>query len=229
MRKDTEGPAALLNAPLYIPVRGADSCYKYYYLQERQVVWSKRTWSYIYYKDNKLLQENNRFFNVLYKQMYKHKLTAYKYNPDDWDMSFKDTIDITQAPFDTINYRVIGFLTKEDWFYNIDMGIMDYRVLGLCPLVVKKNELNVKSDSLITKLCWIYYPRARKYLAKENVSDVDYPSYIKNLDDIFFWKCYGASICAESSVSGASPIKDGWKLRLLLVDAEHNTWLGTDW
>ena len=229
MAKDTEGPAALLNAPLYIPMRGADSCYKYYYLQERQVAWSKRTWSYIYCKDNKVLRENSKFFNVLYRQMCSHKVTAYKCNPTDWDKSFKDTIDISKAPFDTLNYQVLGFLTKEDWFYDIDMGIMDYRLLGLCPIVVNKNESNIRGDSLITKLCWIYYPQIRKYLAKQNVSDADSPPYIKSMDDVLFWKYYSSSLCAESSVLGTPPVKDSWQLRLLLVDAEHNMWLGIDW
>ncbi len=232
------GPAKLLSAPLYKPTRNIDSCFKYYYLEERQVIWSKRTWSFIYNKDNPLLGKNNKMFDLLYKQMIAHNIKLYKFINWDWDKSFFDTIDISKLPFDTSRFEVIGFLTKEDWFYNIDMGIMDSRLLGLCPIAIRKhlliddtvnakyldeNKVGITNDTI--GLCWIYYPQTRKYLAKDIIKEANIPKYIKNLDDIFFCKYYDYRIKGDVS-HNYSTLDESWQARLKLIDIEHDIWLG---
>ncbi|MGP8213952.1 MAG: hypothetical protein ACLQQ4_00170 [Bacteroidia bacterium] len=219
------------------PGRNADSCYKYYYLAKRDVGWSKRTWSYLYNGDNPILGNNNRLFNILYKQIKEKHLRVYKFNNSDWDNSFMDSIDFSKTPLDTTEFIVIGFLTKEDWFYDIKYGIMDSRIIGICPIALLKHELAIDSKqiksmagNIINKdtigLFWIYYPQARKYLAKEQVNDANCPSYIKNVDDIFFWKYYNGIIYGQWSGRWFQKGVDSWALRLKNIEIEHNIWMG---
>jgi hypothetical protein len=234
------GPAKLLSAAWYIPKRDADSCYKYCYLEEREVAFAKRTWSYMFNQDNPALCINNKLFKILYKQILNHNIQTYEFVNRDWDASFRDTINIANVPIDTNVFNVIGFLTKEDWFYNIDAGIMDYRILGICPIAVIKHT--IKDDTINAKylvensigeghdtigMCWLYYPQLRKYLAKEKIIDSNAPSLIKNMEDVFFWKYYSFKIVGDGLIYRREGLmKDNWQFRMKFVDVEHDIWLG---
>lgn len=234
------GPAKLLGSPIYIPTRNEDSCYKWYYLFEKNIVWSKRTWSFILNSDNPIFGSNNRLFNQLYKLALNQSIKTYKFNNEDWDKSFNDTEDISKIIVDTINYRVIGFLVKEDWFYDIDYGMLDCRLLGFCPIMVSKHHMipdtaktkkwppqyNIKFGNDTIGLCWFYYPQMRKYLAKEKTDKSNVPEYVKNLDDAFFWKYYSEKLIGNSGVRGVSKIKDEWALRIQMLNMEAQIWQG---
>ncbi len=237
-----DGPAKLLCAPIYEPVRNVDSCYKYYYLFEKNICWSKRTWSYLYNKDNPTIGTNNRLFSVFYKQILSHHIQPYKVHKD-WDKSFRDSADVFNTPIDTSTFNVIGFLIKEDWYYDVDYGMLDCRILGFCPIAVKRHL--AKEDTINARylmknvedwnrdtvgLFWVFYPQARKYLAMENVTDTGIPNYVKNLDDVFFWRYYSEIINDESAMYGMAKVKDSWALRSIMLNLEHNIWMGgTEW
>ncbi len=234
----SDGPAKLLSGPIDKVERGPDGCYKYFFIQERQVIFSKRTWSYILNKDNPLLGNNNRLFKVLYSQILKHGIRAYKAGKD-LDKTFRDSVDFSATPLDTSKVKVIGFLTKEDWFYDIDRGLLDCRILGLCPLVTMKSsaidstdtngkflKANVAATNKDTiGLFWVYYPQARKWLAKEKVN-ASADNLVENMDDIFFWKYLAWHIHYEISETGARNVENGWGTLMMIYNLEHDIWLG---
>ncbi|HXP52540.1 MAG TPA: hypothetical protein VN922_21485 [Bacteroidia bacterium] len=233
------GPAKLLSAPLYKPTRNADSCYKWFYIEEWEIAWSKRTWSWFYYKDNPILGGNNKLFNLLYKQTVSNNIVTYKFTNQDFDRSFSTTIDIVNNPIDTLLFSVIGFMTKEDWFYDVNYGLADCRILGLCPIAVRKHtnendsvkwtklmadkSISISGDTVC--LFWMYYPQVRKYLAKEKVVYPNIPYFINNLEDVFFWRYYNTKIVSAGLFS---PVRDNWQIKLKMIDREHDIWLGKD-
>jgi len=235
-----DGPAKLLSASVYTPARNVDGYYEYFFLAQRAVVWSKRVWGYVWNKENPVLGRDNRLFKLLYAQLLKGNLNAYKNNSKDRDNTFNKPIkDFTAATVDTANIEVTGFLFKEDWFMDNDRNEMEHRILGICPIAKIKNSndtafVRFAKDNLDTYtkdtigLFWIYYPQARKYLAADKVTVTGLISPIQNLDDVFFWKYYNEDICLESPIYGGhtSSSKDGWDVIMKMIDLEHDVWMG---
>jgi|GEM_PF-5335193 hypothetical protein len=223
----------------YIPCRRFDSCYEWYWLEENAIRWAKRTWGVLYQKDNPVLGENNRLFKVLYSQIVNRKIKGYK-TKYDIDKTFKDTLDISATPIDTSGFKVIGFMLKVDWFYDTNYGLMDCRLLGICPMVVRTKLASldiVNSKYLVANvedsgkdtisLFWVYYPQVRPYLAKEKISDTNTPSYIQNLDDVFFWKYYSQVISYDMTGSNVVyMVNDTWQGLLNFMGYEHYFWQG---
>ena len=66
--------------------------------------------------------------------------------------------------FDTIvefiTQDVISYEIKEDWFFDKQRSIMDVRIIGIAPQVIKINPENDEIMGFQT-LFWLYFPECR--------------------------------------------------------------------
>ena len=105
---------------------------------------------------------------------------------------------------------------------------MECRALGFCPVVIDKNTGKEK------ELFWVYLPVVRKSFVQVPVQKDIAPSHIKNLDDLFFFRCYGGSIIGESNVynnrrlsdyvTGKEVEEEVQRIENQLMDFEYETW-----
>lgn len=90
------------------------------------------------------------------------------------------------------------YWVKEDWFFDKQRSVMEVRIVGICPLTLKKSE---SGDVIGSKpLFWIYFPEARPYLARAAVfnrwNDEERMSY----DELFEKRMFSSYIYKESNV-----------------------------
>ena len=91
------------------------------------------------------------------------------------------TVDI---PYDPTEIK--SYIIKEIWFFDKQRSVMDFRIIGLCPIRTYYREDDVeRANPLYKKVFWILYTEARPLLARSPV----YLSFndLKSLtyDDIF--------------------------------------------
>jgi hypothetical protein len=214
-----EGPAKLFEKyPKYTLQRDSSGCYQWCYLQERSVFVAKRIWRFLDATENKsIVYLESIFYNLLILAK-EGKIIAY--DNDELSNTLKEFPE-----FNNDDYEFLGFKLKEDWFYDSDRMISESRVLCLCPVIRNKNKPDVKLS-----LFWVYYPEIRKYLASCSSFPNSNYSYIKTLDDVFFFQQYNSSIYKESNVYDKEidekdiPVET-LQITLDLIETENDIWL----
>jgi gliding motility associated protien GldN len=94
---------------------------------------------------------------------------------------------------DIIQYRI-----KEDWFFDKQRSVMEVRIVGICPVTVKRAE---SGDVVgIKPLFWIYFPEARPYLAKAAVFNRWNDSERLSYDEFFQKRMFSSTIYKESNL-----------------------------
>ena len=109
--------------------------------------------------------------------------TSVVYDPE----TYEEQIKITESPVnpdDIQRYRI-----KEVWYFDKKHSAMKVRILGIAPIQdVFDDETGVYKYSL--PLFWVYYPKARKFLAKERIpndfNDLTPMSWYQLFEDRFF-------------------------------------------
>lgn len=191
----------------------------YFKLDEKMVVWAKRIWRYIAPKDNKIIFENNLLFDLLIRNLAGRQITAYK----DDEFSIIDSIKQ-----DASSYKVICYKIKEDCVLDNVRSLLETRIIGLCPVVI-----NVQKKDTID-LCWLYFPEIRKILAQEKINKGN-QTYIKTLDDLFFYRDFYGQIYKEGNVydrpinsyktSKTEIDKESERIEISIIESEHDFWL----
>jgi gliding motility associated protien GldN len=87
---------------------------------------------------------------------------------------------------------------KEDWFFDKQRSVMDFRIVGICPLAEKLSE----SGEVIglKPLFWIYFPDARIYMAKAAAFNFHNDAEPMSFDELFFKRKFSSYIYKESNV-----------------------------
>ena len=80
--------------------------------------------------------------------------------------------DLQEYYLDTVynifeRYEVKKYRIKEEWFFDKQRSVMEVRIIGICPVIDRKNEDGVYTGE--TSLFWVYFPEARKILSKAEV------------------------------------------------------------
>ncbi|MEM9023283.1 MAG: gliding motility protein GldN, partial [Bacteroidota bacterium] len=99
-----------------------------------------------------------------------------------------------------ISSRDIRFYDiKEEWFFDRQRSVMDVRIIGICPMVIKRDETTGAFRGY-KPLFWVYYPEARHTLANYKAylphNDIDLWSY----DDLFWKRRFNSYIVKRSNV-----------------------------
>jgi gliding motility associated protien GldN len=138
----------------------------------------------------------------------------------------------TVVPIETKSTDVKWYEIKEEWFFDRQRSVMDVRIIGICPMKAKTDELTGEYRGL-QKLFWVYYPEARYVFVKSEVfnraNDVERRTY----EDIFWKRQFGSFIVKESNVynRGISQYKKGLdalleaeRIKEQITNMEHDLW-----
>ena len=136
----------------------------------------------------------------------------------------RDTIYYTSK--DIIQYRL-----KEDWFIDKERSIMDVRIIGLAPVIYKRDP-----SGLITgkkELFWLYFPECRYVLNNFFVYNEHNDARQMSFDDLFWKRRFASRIDKESSVydrdidkyrTGVDALLESEKINEEVRNIEHDIW-----
>jgi gliding motility associated protien GldN len=233
----------------YAPVREAD------------VMWKRRIWRVIdlrekinlplYFPLNNDVNGLRSLTNVVYKAVTEEvSLRVYSSAADDFsqevtpsevkkmteknyekvipsmlDPSVDTTIIITESFSPN---RVKKILLKEEWFFDKQRSVLDVRILGICPLYEQEDK--EKGDQ---PLFWVYFPEARKELAKYDVFNRQNPQERRSFDDIFWKRQFSSYIIQEENVynraineykKGMDALLESNRIKDEIITFEHDLW-----
>jgi gliding motility associated protien GldN len=103
---------------------------------------------------------------------------------------------------------------KEDWFFDKQRSVLDVRIIGLCPLTVKKSEAGEIIGT--TPLFWVYFPEARPVMANQEVYMRHNDAERRTLEDIFWKRMFSSYVRKETNVYDRSIIEYKTGLDLLI-------------
>lgn len=101
--------------------------------------------------------------------------------------TYEESIRITESPVNPLDIK--KFRVKEVWYFDKKHSVMKVRILGIAPIKDEyDDETGVYKYSI--PLFWVYYPKVRKFLAKERVpndfNDIAPMSWYQLFEDRFF-------------------------------------------
>lgn len=211
----------LLNTTRYSIQYNQDGYIDYFYLKERMVHWEMRVWRMISPKENTIVFETHKLFDILNKNILSKNIRAFNTKDD----GFSKEISLN---LDTSSIELIGFKIKEDCFFDIERLVTEYRIIGISPVVIDKTTKDT------VDLYSVYFPQIRKYLAKEKIHQIGLPTKIKTLDDLFFYRYFYGQIYKESNVydraiatykTGKEIDKEAERIEISLIESEHDIWI----
>jgi gliding motility associated protien GldN len=144
--------------------------------------------------------DNAAFDDEFRYEMTKSELEAKLFSWDTLQTEDPETGEMKSAP--TKNAVEAGEITqywvKEDWFFDKQRSVLDVRIIGICPLTLKKSETGEVLGS--TPLFWIYYPEARPVFANQEVYMRHNDAERRTLEDIFWKRMFSSFVRKESNV-----------------------------
>jgi len=149
-----------------------------------------------------------------------------RFDPDNQEYYLDTTFNIFERS-DVKKYRI-----KEEWFFDKQRSVMEVRIIGICPVIDRKNEEGVYTGE--TSLFWVYFPEARKILSKAEVfnhrkNDAARLTY----DDIFHKRFFSSRIVKESNKydrkiseykEGIDALLEAEKIKNEIFNLEHDLW-----
>lgn len=90
------------------------------------------------------------------------------------------------------------YWVKEDWFFDKQRSVLDVRIIGLCPLTLKKSETGEIVGT--SPLFWIYFPEARPVFANQEVYMRHNDAERRTLEDIFWKRMFSSYVRKETNV-----------------------------
>lgn len=141
-----------------------------------------------------------------------------------------DTVPVTLS---ITSSDVTRYWVKEDWFFDKQRGVMDVRIIGICPLAEKKDPETGEFRSY-QPLFWVYFPECRNLFATKPVF---YPKgntgRMPSLDEVFHKRIFSSFIHKESNVAdrfiveymkGIDAVLEAERIRQSLFEFEHDMW-----
>jgi gliding motility associated protien GldN len=100
---------------------------------------------------------------------------------------------------------------KEDWFWDRQRGVMDVRIVGICPLQEKLApavEGSSESGEVIgyKPLFWLHFDQLRPMLAKEECYNTRNDAQRLSYDDVFRKRMFSSFVHKESNVFDRSVV-----------------------
>jgi len=176
-------------------------------IRASDVMWQRRIWreidltekinQHLYlYKENPI--PNYALYDILLYYINNKLLTAYSPTNDRFTESL--SIDSVNHISPKNSKDVVKFWLKEDWIYNSNYSKVEVRIVGICPVKIKRDE-----DGYIIgyeQLFWLYFPNIRGVL-------VNYGAFKKELtnderisfDKVFLDRMFNSYIINRGSKS----------------------------
>lgn len=179
---DTSGPIPLLINHPYTIKYNRDNYIELFKMKAEFAIFRHKFWRFLDASNNNELFSNNRLYKIIIQALLSKKQVAY----DMVDDRFSTALPLEKTKsIITSNPVITRFKIKEEFIFDMERLVSEYRILGICP--------QVKTGNTAQDLFWIYYPDFRKTLAKEN-SLFTKLSFIKTLDDVFFYRDFSSVI-----------------------------------
>ncbi len=141
---------------------------------------------------------------------------------DEYDSIITETFN----PLNIKQYKI-----KEDWFIDKQRSVLDFRIIGLCPMVEAKNQKGEITG--VKPLCWFYFPELRSILARQEVYNRFNDAARFSFDDLFWKRMFGSYIIKESNVYdrsindyllGLDALLQSEKIKDDIFKFEHDLW-----
>lgn len=227
----------------------------YDHIREADIFWEKRVWRVIDVREKMNLPfayPERPFFTILMEAAEAGEIQAYSTEDDKFSAkltgdevaSMGATID-TVVVFDPETYEeqiqivrndinpedVKRFRLKEVWFFDEETSTLQVRILGIAPLLdVRDDNGNFKFEK---PMFWVYYPEARKMLAREKVFNLGNDASPITWEDLLEMRYFSSYITKVSNVhdrrlqqylSGVDLLMESDKLRQEIFNFEHDLW-----
>jgi len=144
---------------------------------------------------------NNPAFDDEFRfEMTKSEIEAKLFSWDTLQTEDPVTGEMTSAPTkDAVESGEIQqYWVKEDWFFDKQRSVLDVRIIGICPLTLKKSETGEIVGT--SPLFWIYFPEARPIFANQEVYMRHNDAERRTMEDIFWKRMFSSYVRKETNV-----------------------------
>lgn len=228
----------------------------YDHVREADIFWEKRIWRVLDVREKMNLPfayPERPFITILMDAAKSGELTVYGTEDDKFtvpltaeEVSSKGASIDTVTTFDPETYEekikivtnninpedVKRFRIKEVWFFDKETSTLQVRILGIAPLLDVKDE---NGNFLYEQpMFWVYYPDARKTLAKEKVYNIaGNDSSPLSWEDLMEMRFFSSYIIKESNVfnrrlqeylTGVDLLLEGEKIKQTIFNFENDLW-----
>lgn len=134
----------------------------------------------------------------------------------------------TLKPDDIAQYWI-----KEDWFFDKQRSVMDVRILGIAPVIEKKDDAGEFKG--YQAIFWLYYPAIRNYLANYQCYNPYNDAEWRTFDEIFHKRLFNSFVTQESNVynrpidgytqgDGMYSLLEAERIKDEMFKFEHDMW-----
>jgi gliding motility associated protien GldN len=211
-----------INHPLYFPVHATNDRKSLFDVIKTEIKKGKLT---VY--DNPIMDDE--FKLALSKDEAMRKLVRIDTVPyEKLDETWGERIDTIEV----MSEDVKQYWVKEDWFFNKQTGVMETRIIGICPI---KENLDPVTGQVrgYQPLFWIYFPSLRPVLANSEVLTRDNNADRLTYDELFSKRFFGSFIHKESNVydrsvaeykKGLDALLEAENIKEGIFTMEHDMW-----
>ena len=228
----------------------------YDHVREADIFWEKRIWRVLDVREKMNLPfayPERPFITILMDAAKSGELTVYGTEDDKFtvpltaeEVASKGASIDTVTTFDPETYEekikivtnsinpedVKRFRIKEVWFFDKETSTLQVRILGIAPLLDVKDE---NGNFLYEQpMFWVYYPDARKTLAKEKVYNIaGNDASPLSWEDLMEMRFFSSYIVKESNVfnrrlqeylTGVDLLLEGEKIKQTIFNFENDLW-----
>lgn len=224
-------------------------------VREADIMWEKRIWRVIDIREKLNLPfayPERPFYTILQEAAMAGEINVYSVEDDKFthrltpdEVSAMGASIDTVTTFDPVTYDekiqivrnelnpedIKRYRIKEVWFFDEERSVMDFRILGVAPLLdVKDENGNFKYEKA---MFWVYYPEAREVLAREKAFTFGNDASPMTWEDLFQMRRFSSYIFKESNVhdrrlsgyvQGVDLLMESEKIKNTIFNFEHDLW-----
>jgi gliding motility associated protien GldN len=228
-------------------------------VRESDIMWSKRIWRVIDVREKMNLafvHPEGNFFTILMKgiqdpdstkalRAYRSESDKFWYKITPQEVSTMGSSIDTIQQVDPITYEmklkiivnklnpedIKRYRVKEEWFFDRQYSTLKVRILGIAPLLEKKDDQgNFLGEQV---LYWVRYPDCREYLSRQRAFMEGNDANPMSWEDLFELRRFSSYIFKESNVhnrrlsdylQGIDILLEGEKIKSEIFNFEHDLW-----
>lgn len=127
---------------------------------------------------------------------------------------------------DIVQYRI-----KEDWFFDKERSVLDRRIIGIAPVIYRKDR-NGNIDGF-RELFWLYFPQCRYVFQNFFVQSRNNDAQRMSFDDLFWKRMFHSYVVKESNLydrdvesykAGVDALLESERIKEKIFNFEHDLW-----